>query len=155
MVTSHKLTLAPAAARHQEPGQRGASATVDSPGTATDTPESVTGTDGSPDAVALVWDLTVHRLHRAFAECLAALPHATHWGHTPPAESMSPAGTGLADVRLAATRHAVDDIQDALRRVAAGVYGTCQRCVQPIAAQRLQAAPTTRRCPTCQADLCG
>ena len=48
---------------------------------------------------------------------------------------MSPAGTGLAGVRLAATRHAVNDIQDALRRMAAGSYGICQRCARPITAR--------------------
>jgi len=49
----------------------------------------------------------------------------------------------------------VNDIQDALRRMAAGSYGTCERCGQPITTERLQAAPTTRWCPTCQADRCG
>jgi len=55
--------------------------------------------------------------------------------------------------RLPATP--VNDIQDALRRMAAGSYGTCERCGQPITTERLQAAPTTRWCPTCQADRCG
>jgi hypothetical protein len=87
----------------------------------------VTEAHGSPDAVALVWDLTVHRLHQAFAESLAAPPNATQGGQRPPAVSISPAGIGLAGVRLAATRHAVNDIQDALRRMAAGSYGTCEQ----------------------------
>jgi hypothetical protein len=114
----------------------------------------VAGGEISPDVVALVWDVTVHRLHRPFAECLAARPDPTHDAHMPLA-STSPTGTGLDGVRLAAPRHAVDDIQDALRRMAAGSYGTCQRCTRPIDAHRLRAAPATRWCPTCDAECCG
>jgi Prokaryotic dksA/traR C4-type zinc finger len=155
MVTSHTLTPMPASTQHRQPGRRSAPAVADAPSTAIDPPESVTGADGSPDAVALVWDLTVHRLHQAFAESLVASPDATQGGQRTPAASMSPAGTGLAGVRLAATRHAVNDVQDALRRMAAGSYGTCEQCGQPITTERLQAAPTTRWCPACQADRCG
>jgi hypothetical protein len=149
------LTPMPASTRHRQPGREAAPAVADALSTTVDPPESVTGALGSPDVVALVWDLTVHRLHRAFAESLAASPDATHGGQRPPAASMSPARTGLAGVRLAATRHVVNDIQDALRRMAAGSYGTCEGCGQPITTERLQAAPTTRWCPTCQADRCG
>jgi hypothetical protein len=120
-----------------------------------DPPGSLTGAEDSREAVALVWDLTLHRLHQAFAECLAAAPDATHGRPRMPAASMSPTRTGLAGVRLAATRHAVNDIQNALHRMAAGSYGTCERCGQPITTERLQAAPTSRWCPTCQADRCG
>jgi RNA polymerase-binding transcription factor DksA len=105
--------------------------------------------------MALLWDLTVHRLHQAFAESLAASPDATDGGQRRSAVSMSRARTGLAGVRLAATRHAVNDIQAALGRMAAGSYGTCERCGQQITTERLQAAPTTRWCPVCQADRCG
>jgi DnaK suppressor protein len=161
MVTSRTLTPMPDAAQRREPRRQAAPAAADSPSTAdspspaVDPPESMAGEDGSPDAVALVWDLTVHRLHQAFAECLAAPPDATHGGQTSPGASMSPTRTELAGVRLAATSHAVNDIQDALRRMAAGSYGTCERCGQPITTERLQAAPTTRWCPICQADRRG
>jgi RNA polymerase-binding transcription factor len=113
---------------------------------------SASGADGSSDALTLVWDLTVHRLHRAFAECLAPPPGPTRGGQAPPADSMSDVVKASAGIRLAASYHAVLDIQDALDRMAAGTYGTCQRCAQPIAAERLLAAPTTRWCPTCQVD---
>ena len=148
---SRTLIPMPGATQRPEPRRQAAPGGADSPSTAVDPPESVIGAD----AVALVWDLTVHRLHRAFAECLAALPDPTHGGQPRPAASVSAAGTALADVQLAATRHAVNDIQDALRRMAAGSYGACQRCAEPITAERLQAAPTTRWCPTCHADRCG
>jgi hypothetical protein len=149
------LIEAPASSQHRQPGRQSASAVADAPSSAVDPPESVTGVDGSPDAVALAWDLTVHRLHKVFAESLAASPDAAQGGRTPPAASTSPARTGLAGVRLAAARHAVNEIQDALRRMAAGSYGTCERCGQRLTTERLQAAPTTRWCPACQADRCG
>jgi RNA polymerase-binding transcription factor DksA len=153
LVTSHTLTPTLACTRHRQPGQQPAPAAA-TPNTAVDPSESLTGAQDSPDAVALVWDLTMHRLYQAFAEFLAASPDATQGGQTP-AASMSPARTELADVQLAATRHAVNDIQDASRRMAAGSYGTCERCGQPITTERLQAAPTTRWCPAGQADRCG
>ena len=141
-MTSHTLIPAPAS-------------TSGAPGNLADPPGSPTGAQTSRDAAALVWDLTVHRLHQAFAECLASSPDATSGGSRTPAASTSPARTGLAGVRLAATRHALNDIQDALRRVAAGSYGTCERCGQPISTEGLQTAPTTLWCPTCQAGGCG
>jgi RNA polymerase-binding transcription factor DksA len=96
----------------------------------------------------MVWDLTVHRLHSAFGQCLAAQPGAAHHGPDPTA-------TGLARVRLAATRAAIGDIQAALDRLAAGSYGICEGCGQPIAAERLRQVPAIRWCPSCQADRCG
>jgi len=48
---SPTLTSAPAAAQTRRPG-RG-----DRPSAAIDPPESAAGADGSPDAVALMWDL--------------------------------------------------------------------------------------------------
>ena len=56
----------------------------------------------------------------------------------------------LARTRLAAARHAVDDIQAALSRMARGTYGRCQQCGQRITADRLQASPTARWCVACQ-----
>jgi RNA polymerase-binding transcription factor DksA len=93
------------------------------------------------DAVALTWDLTVHRLHQAFARCIA-----------PPVAGILVAGAAqeLARIRLAAARHAVDEIRAALHRMAAGTYGVCQRCGCMIAADRMQAAPTARWCAACQ-----
>jgi RNA polymerase-binding transcription factor DksA len=93
-----------------------------------------------PDAVALTRDLTVNRLHQAFARCIA-----------PPVTEVLDAGASqeLARIRLPATRHAVDDIRAALCRMAAGTYGVCQRCGCMIAADRMQAAPTARWCAAC------
>jgi RNA polymerase-binding transcription factor DksA len=107
------------------------------------------------DAAAMVWDLTVHRLHSAFAQCLAARHDAAHYGPTLSTASMDPTATGLARVQLAATRAAIGDIQVALDRMAAGSYGTCEGCGRPIAAERLREVPAIRWCPYCQADRCG
>jgi RNA polymerase-binding transcription factor DksA len=52
-----------------------------------------------------------------------------------------------ASLTRAQTRLA--EIEDALRRLAAGAYGTCERCGGPIAEARLEARPTARTCVTC------
>jgi RNA polymerase-binding transcription factor DksA len=46
-------------------------------------------------------------------------------------------------------RERLADIDDALRRLAADTYGTCERCGGPIGAERLAARPSTRTCITC------
>jgi hypothetical protein len=132
---SHTLIPTPTAAQRREPGRDAAHAAA----------------DAGPDTAALVWDLTVHRLYQAFAQCLPGADTA-HGGPIPRSRSRSAASVAMAGVRLVATRHAVNDIQDALRRMADGSYGLCQQCARPITAERLQAAPATRWCPTCQAD---
>jgi RNA polymerase-binding transcription factor DksA len=94
-----------------------------------------------PDAVALTWDLTVHQLHQAFARCIdPALTGVLD----------ADASQELARTRLAAARHAVDDIRAALRRMASGTYGVCERCGCMIATERMQSSPTARWCAACQ-----
>lgn len=121
------------------PGQ----ATTPGPPTRPEASEALPGgfAEMPPDAVALTWDLTVHRLHQAFARCIA-----------PPVAGVLDVGASqeLARIRLAAARHAVDDIRSALRRMASGTYGVCERCGCVIAADRMQAAPTARWCAACQ-----
>ena len=41
------------------------------------------------------------------------------------------------------------EVDDALARLDAGTYGTCERCGAEIAAARLEARPTARTCVTC------
>lgn len=43
----------------------------------------------------------------------------------------------------------VSDIEDALSRIDAGTYGTCESCGSGIAAARLEAKPTARLCINC------
>ena len=42
------------------------------------------------------------------------------------------------------------EVQDALRRIEHGTYGTCHECEQPIFAKRLDAVPWARYCVACQ-----
>ena len=41
------------------------------------------------------------------------------------------------------------EVDAATERVAAGTYGTCERCGGPVGEARLEARPTARRCITC------
>jgi DnaK suppressor protein len=50
---------------------------------------------------------------------------------------------------LAATRHRLADLDEALARLASGVYGICERCGGPIPAGRLAIRPFARTCVTC------
>jgi hypothetical protein len=82
------------------------------------------------DLAALRWDLTIHELYRVFADYLEPLLDPVADGAPVRGESR------VTDVRLTATRHALRDIEDALRRVEAGTYGVCDSCGRPIARQR-------------------
>jgi len=42
------------------------------------------------------------------------------------------------------------EIEDALRRLEHGTYGTCMECEEPISVKRLNAVPWARYCVTCQ-----
>ena len=46
-------------------------------------------------------------------------------------------------------REHLREIDAALARLDAGVYGTCERCGRPISAGRLEARPTARTCIDC------
>lgn len=43
----------------------------------------------------------------------------------------------------------LDEVDAALARLSAGTYGVCEGCGGPIAAERLDALPVTRRCVAC------
>ena len=53
---------------------------------------------------------------------------------------------------LEAAREQVAAIDTALRRLAAGRYGVCERCGQPIGAERLTARPAALTCIRCAAS---
>jgi DnaK suppressor protein len=42
------------------------------------------------------------------------------------------------------------EVQDALRRIDLGTYGTCQGCEEPISVKRLDAVPWAKFCVSCQ-----
>jgi DnaK suppressor protein len=43
------------------------------------------------------------------------------------------------------------EVEDALKKFAAGTYGGCERCGEPIAPARLEAKPAARLCIECAA----
>jgi len=47
-------------------------------------------------------------------------------------------------------RTELQDVRDALTRVAEGSYGTCVRCAAHIPVERLEAVPTARLCIKCK-----
>jgi RNA polymerase-binding transcription factor DksA len=60
-----------------------------------------------------------------------------------------------ARARSASSRQALTDIAHALRRMAEGTYGTCERCARAIPVERLEVMPQVRYCKPCQPDRCG
>ena len=53
--------------------------------------------------------------------------------------------------RVAAARRKLADVEEALGRLAAGTFGSCEQCGSAIPAGLLLAAPETRYCPRCDA----
>ena len=53
--------------------------------------------------------------------------------------------------RVAAARRKLADVEEALGRLAAGTFGSCEQCGSAIPAGLLAAAPETRYCPRCDA----
>jgi RNA polymerase-binding transcription factor DksA len=51
----------------------------------------------------------------------------------------------------AAGRRELDSIRSALARIEAGNYGTCRRCGEAIAPERLRVLPTALECVNCAA----
>lgn len=50
---------------------------------------------------------------------------------------------------LARAREHLDDVDQALERLARGEYGRCESCGRPIPAERLEARPTASTCVPC------
>jgi DnaK suppressor protein len=58
------------------------------------------------------------------------------------------------DTRIAlitSSRRALSEVAHALRRMAQGTYGLCERCGTAIPAERLEVLPHARFCAPCQA----
>ncbi|MFJ5599947.1 TraR/DksA family transcriptional regulator [Micromonospora parva] len=56
---------------------------------------------------------------------------------------------------IASARQTVSDTAQALRRMAEGSYGTCERCTADIPLQRLEILPHARFCMPCQGGQTG
>jgi RNA polymerase-binding transcription factor DksA len=56
---------------------------------------------------------------------------------------------GEVDALVGSLRDTLSDIDDALAKIDAGTYGTCEQCGQPIGDARLEAMPAARLCIKC------
>ena len=56
---------------------------------------------------------------------------------------------------IESVRAGLEDIEAATARLDKGTYGTCQRCGEPIADERLEAVPAARYCLEHQAEVEG
>ncbi|BCJ62843.1 TraR/DksA family transcriptional regulator [Micromonospora endophytica] len=66
------------------------------------------------------------------------------------ADTGDPAQAHTNAALIAAARQSLEQISAALRRLAAGSYGTCERCGTAIARERLEIIPHARFCVPCQ-----
>jgi len=85
-------------------------------------------------------------LSEQFAEQTAQLKELTEMS----ADTGDPGEAAHRAALLAATRQSLDRITAALRRIAEGTYGRCERCGVSIPAERLEVLPHARRCVPCQ-----
>lgn len=56
----------------------------------------------------------------------------------------------LAPVLVAQARHTIDEIDEAVARMDAGTYGSCETCGEHLPITRLVAIPHARSCVACQ-----
>ena len=69
-----------------------------------------------------------------------------------PAERATAASLALLASRVGGQdKRELDEIAEALRRLAVGAFGICESCHEPIALSRLRAVPAARFCVRCQA----
>ncbi|MEV0155733.1 TraR/DksA family transcriptional regulator [Micromonospora sp. NPDC050686] len=66
------------------------------------------------------------------------------------ADTGDPGEAHTRDALLSATRQNLAQIGDALRRMAEGSYGRCERCAGQIPAERLEILPHAALCVPCQ-----
>ena len=108
--------------------------------------QSVQQLQASPDVLASLRTVLRAELAKYSAEMAEHDPAG--------AEATDHAGA-LVERELAevvATRRAqiIDEIAEAIARIDAGTYGTCQACGIPIPLERLEAIPHSRFCVACQ-----
>jgi len=56
---------------------------------------------------------------------------------------------GEIDALVGSLRDTLTDVEDALAKIDAGTYGSCEECAGPIGDARLEAMPAARLCITC------
>jgi len=90
-------------------------------------------------------------LHGEYGDLAGARPPEELGPESHPDETASRKATD--QLRTALAQHDFDELQQidaALARIAAGRYGACVDCGDPIGYERLVAAPYTSRCVSCQ-----
>jgi RNA polymerase-binding transcription factor DksA len=91
----------------------------------------------------------IKTLSRAVGEIIAAATGvATDDEHDPEGQTIA-FERAQASALLAQARVRLDDIDAALARLRAGVYGRCEQCAENISPQRLDARPAARLCIRC------
>lgn len=102
------------------------------------------------DALARIMTTRRDQLRRAAAGMEDALER---FAEEPESESEERAQETLLSDMLeqldGRDRHAIDEIDAAFGRIAAGTYGWCERCALAIPGARLNAVPETRLCLRC------
>lgn len=86
------------------------------------------------------WAIAQH--HRS-----AASPGSTEGGSAPAMAAEAPHADDVAIVK--ARRPSLEEIDDALQRIARGRYGLCTHCERPIGHDRMLVQPTAIRCAAC------
>ena len=71
----------------------------------------------------------------------------------PPEQAASASAASLQARLGGREKRELDDIADALRRLARGVYGACESCGKPIPLERLLALPAVCFCLGCQTSM--
>ncbi|MEV6367271.1 TraR/DksA family transcriptional regulator [Micromonospora musae] len=66
------------------------------------------------------------------------------------ADTGDPGQAHTQSALIAAARQSIEQIAGALRRIAEGSYGACERCQGDIPAERLEILPHARFCVPCQ-----
>ena len=90
-------------------------------------------------------------LHGEYGDLAGARPPEALGPESHPDETASrKAGDELRAALARHDFHEVQQIDGALARIAAGLYGACVECGEPIGYERLAAAPYTARCVSCQ-----
>ena len=101
------------------------------------------------------WRALLEARWRAHVQEVTELSLAYHVAAEAAADDIGD-GAGQPEVasllrRVAAARRKLADVEEALGRLAAGTFGSCEQCGSAIPAGLLAAAPETRYCPRCDA----
>ena len=73
-----------------------------------------------------------------------------HQAGNPPEDAARETTAAILSRLEGRQKRELDDIDAAQARLAAGTYGTCERCARAIPLERLRAVPTARYCVACQ-----